>query len=123
MNQNSIDALAKTTEQFDKAVEILATAVGHIQQRLAEASTRSRLDEKASLNTALPPDVYALQQDLLAAMNTTQDSERGSAAASAGALGDDQCIILARRILTASRTLSELVRSQSPRTDGCGGEA
>lgn len=121
MNQNSIDALAKASEQFDKAVETLATGVGHIQQRLAEAATRSRLDEKSSLNPALPPDVYALQQDLLAAMNTAQDSERGSAAASAGALTDDQCTILGRRILTASRTLSELVRSQSPQTDGSEG--
>ena len=121
MNPNTIEALAKATAQFDKAVEILATGVGHIQQRLAEAATRSRLDEKASLNSALPPDIYALQQDLLAAMNTAQDSERGSAAASAGALTDDQCIILGRRILTASRALSELVRSQSPRTGGSGG--
>lgn len=108
MNQSNIDPVENARDLFNKAVETLATGAGHIQQRLAEAYVRSHLDEEANVDPALPPDVYALQLDLKAAMSTAHDSERGPAAASAGVLTDDQCIILARRILAAARALHEL---------------
>ena len=113
MNQSNIDPVEKARDLFDRAVETLATGAGHIQQRLAEAYVRGHIGEDANVDPALPPDVYALQLDLQAALTTANDSERGSAAASAGVLTDDQCIILARRILAAARTLNELNQHQA----------
>jgi hypothetical protein len=95
------------SDLFEKAVETLATGTEHIQQRLADAYVRSRLGDDANVNRDLPADVCGLQLDLQAAMSTSHDSERGAAAASAGSLTDDQCTILARRIVAAARTMRE----------------
>ena len=111
MNRD-IESTGNIGELFEKAVETLATGTGHIQQRLADAYVRSHLGEEINVGTDRPADVYALQLDLQAALSTARDSERGTAMTSAGSLTDDQCIILARRILAAARTLRQLNQSE-----------
>ena len=98
---------------FERAVDTLATGTGHIQQRLADAYVRSHLGDDVIMDPDLPSDVYALRLDLRAAMGTAHDFERGAAAASSGTLSDDQCIIFARRILAAARTMREFCEGGS----------
>lgn len=100
------------SDLFDKAVETLATGTASIQQRLADAYVRSRIGDEENVNRDLPADVYGFQVDLRAAMSTAHDSERGAAAASAGLMSDDQCTILARRIVAAAGTMREFCTAE-----------
>lgn len=90
---------------LEHAVEDLATGPGTIQQRLAATYLFCHLVAEENMHPGIFPDIHALQVDLRAALSTVHDSERGSAAASAAQLTDDQCIVFARRILDAARSL------------------
>lgn len=105
--------IEKMRALFEHAVEDLATGAGPIQERLAGTYLYCRLGEEENMYPKMFPGIHALQVDLRAALSTVHDSERGSAAASAALLSDEQCIVFARRILDAARSLrpSEQERS------------